>query len=149
MDTFLSSLSTLQITFLCYTVLYSILYTILYTVLYTILESLLYTLLYTILYIMSYKKIKVICLFSEEHYPSYLLYNVMNNTIYTLLNTLLCTVLNTVQYTVQKPLSASRKKFIHWGTLFLLPVGDIEQFTVLCTEHFNVNFFKFNLVWRN
>ena len=72
---------------------YTVLYTILYTVLYTILESLLYTVLYKILYIMLYKEIKVICLFSQEHYPSYLLCNVLQTTIYTVLNTLLCTVL--------------------------------------------------------
>ena len=68
---------------------YNVLYTLLYTVLYTILESLLYTLLYTILYIMLYKEIKVICLLSQEYYPSYLLYNVLNTTICTVFNILL------------------------------------------------------------
>ena len=57
-----------------------------------------YTLLYTILYIMLHKEIKVICLLSQEHYPSYLIYNVLNTTIYTVLNTLLCTVLYSILY---------------------------------------------------
>ena len=61
---------------------YMVLYIIMYTVLNTILESILYTLLYKILYIMLYKEIKVICLFSLEHYSSYLLYNVLNTTIF-------------------------------------------------------------------
>ena len=81
--------------------LYTVLYTILYTVLFTILESLLYTVLYTILYIKLHKEIKVICLFSQENYPSYLLYNVLNTTIYTVLNTLLCTKRSRARVTIE------------------------------------------------
>ena len=47
---------------------------------------------------MLYKEIKVIC-YSQAHYPSYLLYNVLNTTIYTVLNTLLCTVLHSLLFT--------------------------------------------------
>ena len=65
---------------------YTVMYNILYVVLYTILKSLLYTVLYTILFIILYKEIKVIRLFSQEHYPSYLLENVLNTTIYIVLN---------------------------------------------------------------
>ena len=122
MDTFLSSLSKLSMNILSYTVLY----TILYTLLYTILESLLYTVLYTILYIMLYKEIKVICLFSQEHYPSYLLCNVLQTTIYTVLNTLLCIVLYS---TLFKNIKVPRKTSLFIG-VFFLPVFNIEHYTV-------------------
>ena len=49
---------------------------------------------------MFYKEIKVICLFSQENYLCYLLYNVLSTTIYIVCNTLLCTVLYSVQCTI-------------------------------------------------
>ena len=57
---------------------------------------------------MLYKEMKVICLFSQEHNPSYLLYNVLNTPIYTVLNILLCTVFYSILFkNVEVPLRTS------------------------------------------
>ena len=57
---------------------------------------------------MLYKEMKVICLFSQEHCPSYLLYNVMNTPIYTVLNILLYTVFYSMLFkNVKVPLRTS------------------------------------------
>ena len=79
---------------------------------------------------MLYKEIKVICLLSQENYPSYLLYNVLNTTNYTVLNTLLCTVLYSILFkNIKVPCGTS---------LFIEELFSSCLYAVLNTILFNV-----------
>ena len=88
------------------------------------------TVLYTILYIIFYKEIKVIYLFSQEHHPYYLLYNVLNTTIHTVLNTLLCNVLYSILF--------KNIKVPHGTILFIEELFSSCLYAVLNTLQFNV-----------